>query len=189
MIGRTFTFCFKIAYTDFGTLLVVIYDVIKSMIMQLMIILLQILIWPMKPHDLSLYKIWSYLDQLKQSYGPMKLEDFLLCYVGKWACGHSFAHQHGCRNINVWKFLKFWTAVTLVYIGTSTRNLQRPFEMGLSTLCKNFVQKSLIKIFDDVIANQEFQFYEQIANQNGWRAVCPLVNTAQGMVYGPSYLK
>ena len=26
--------------------------------------------------------------------------------IGKWAGGHSLAHQHGCRNINVWRLSK-----------------------------------------------------------------------------------
>ena len=41
-------------------------------------------------------------------FGPMvtelwatEAENFLLCYVRKWAGGHS------CRNINVWRFSKF----------------------------------------------------------------------------------
>ena len=40
-------------------------------------------------------------------FGPMKivkLDNFLLCYIGKWVGGHSFAHQHGSRNINLWRF-------------------------------------------------------------------------------------
>ena len=48
-----------------------------------------------------LYEICSYLDKHNQSYWPKKMENFLLCYVGKWVDGHSFAYQHGCRNINV----------------------------------------------------------------------------------------
>ena len=43
---------------------------------------------------------------MKQSYSPKKLEDFLLCNMGKWAGMHYFPCQHGCRNINVWKFSK-----------------------------------------------------------------------------------
>ena len=73
------------------------------------------------------------------SYRQKKLENFLLCYVRKWAGGCSFAH--GCRNINVWRFSKLWTAVTFAFIGVSTWNLQRSFKMELLTLCKYFVQK------------------------------------------------
>ena len=28
----------------------------------------------------------------------------MVCYMGKWAGGHPFAYQHGCCNINVWRF-------------------------------------------------------------------------------------
>ena len=44
-----------------------------------------------------------------------KLENFLLCYIGKWAGGRSLAHQHGCCNINAWRFSKPWTAVTFTF--------------------------------------------------------------------------
>ena len=57
------------------------YDVIKNMIMQIMINLPKILIWPIRPYNVSLYQILTYLDQ--QSYGPKKFENCLLCYMGK----------------------------------------------------------------------------------------------------------
>ena len=41
---------------------------------------------------------------MKTEFRPKKLKNFLLCYMGKWAGGRSFAHQHGCHNINVWRF-------------------------------------------------------------------------------------
>ena len=44
---------------------------------------------------------------------------------------------------------------TFAFIGVSTWNLQRSLKMELFTLRQNFVQKSLIQIFDDVIANYE----------------------------------
>ena len=77
------------------------YDVNKNLIKQIRINLLQILIWPIRPYSLSLYHIWTYLDQWKQIYGPKKLENFLLCYMRKWVGGHSFAHEYGCHNISV----------------------------------------------------------------------------------------
>ena len=55
------------------------------MIMQIMINLPQILTWLIRPHSVSLYQILSCLDQQKQSYGPKKLEDFLLLHMGNWA--------------------------------------------------------------------------------------------------------
>ena len=134
------------------------YDVIKNMIIQITTNLLYILKWAIRSYKVSLYKIQSHLDQQKQSYGSKKLEkleDFLLCYMGKRAGRLSFAHQHGYCNINVWRFFKLWTAATLACIGISTWNLQRDFKMGLITLRKNFVKMSLISIFDDIIANQE----------------------------------
>ena len=70
------------------------YDVIKNMTMQIMINLPQILLWPIRPYNVSLYQLWTYLDQRKQSYGPKKLENFLLCYMGRWAGKQSFAYQH-----------------------------------------------------------------------------------------------
>ena len=45
------------------------------MAMQIMINLPQIFIWPIRPYNVSLYQIWTYLDQWKQSCGP--LEPFL----------------------------------------------------------------------------------------------------------------
>ena len=43
----------------------------------------------------------KFLDQSKQSYGPKKLEHFLLCNIEKWIGGHSFAHwpQYKCVEI------------------------------------------------------------------------------------------
>ena len=35
------------------------------------------------------------LDKWKESYGPKKLENFLLPHMGKWVGGHSFAHENG----------------------------------------------------------------------------------------------
>ena len=46
------------------------YDVIKDLIMQIMVKLPQILIWPTTSYNGFLYQIWSYLDERKQSYGP-----------------------------------------------------------------------------------------------------------------------
>ena len=42
------------------------YDVIKNMIMQTMINLVQILIWTTRLYNASLYQIRSYLDQTKR---------------------------------------------------------------------------------------------------------------------------
>ena len=39
------------------------YNVIKSMIMQIMTNLPQILVWPIRPQNVSLYRISSYLKQ------------------------------------------------------------------------------------------------------------------------------
>ena len=51
-------------------------------------------------------------------FGPRKTElqakkfgKFSIMLYGKWAGRHSFAHHHGCRNVNVWRFPKIWTAV------------------------------------------------------------------------------
>ena len=88
--------------------------------------------------------LWDYVIDflcLQLCYGPKKLDIFLLCYMGKWAGRHSFANQHGCRKINVWRFSKLWIAVTLAFFGISTRNLQRPFKKGLFTSFENFVRK------------------------------------------------
>ena len=64
-------------------------------------------------------------------FGPLKTElrvkeveefSIQLRYMGKWA--GSFAHQHGCLNIHVWRFSKLKTglrtAVTFAFIGIST---------------------------------------------------------------------
>ena len=40
--------------------------------------------------------------------------------VGKWDGGRSLAHEHGCRNINVQRFSKLWTAVTFTFICVSS---------------------------------------------------------------------
>ena len=57
-----------------------------------------------------------------KSFGPTKTElrakevgEFSLCYMGK-----RDAHQHGCRNINVWIISKLRTAVTFAFIGVLT---------------------------------------------------------------------
>ena len=113
----------------------------ENIILGIMINLPQIFISPIKPYNASLYQIWSYFDKWKQSYGPKKLENFLLYHMGKWAAGNSFAHQHGYHNINVWRFSELLTAVTLAFMGISTWNLQRYFKMQLLTLFKNFVTK------------------------------------------------
>ena len=72
------------------------------MIMQIMINLLQILIWPIGPYKMS------FLPNLKlfgptetASYRPKKLDKILLCYMGKWTGGHSYAYQNGCHDVNV----------------------------------------------------------------------------------------
>ena len=57
------------------------------MTVQIMINLLQI----------SIYL--SYLEQRQQSNRSKKLNNFLLCHMGTWAGGHSFAYQHSCHNI------------------------------------------------------------------------------------------
>ena len=44
---------------------------------------------------------------IKQSYGPKKLENFFLYYMGEWAGGDAFAHKHGYRNINAWRVSNF----------------------------------------------------------------------------------
>ena len=73
------------------------YDVIKNMIIQIIINVLQILVWAIRRYNVPLYEIWSHLDQGRQSYGSKKLKDFL--YFVIWE--NEFAHQHGCHNINV----------------------------------------------------------------------------------------
>ena len=44
-------------------------------------------------------------------FRPMKTEllakgvgEFSVMLYGKWADGHSFVHQHGCHNLNLWRF-------------------------------------------------------------------------------------
>ena len=59
------------------------YDVIKILSMQIVVNLLQMLIWPIRPYDMSLYQIWSYLDLWKQSYGQKKSDIFSVMLYGK----------------------------------------------------------------------------------------------------------
>ena len=54
------------------------------MIMQIMINLLQILIWPIGPCKMYFHQISSYLGQRKKSYRPKQLDEFFLCNMGKW---------------------------------------------------------------------------------------------------------
>ena len=119
------------------------YDVIRNMTMQIMTNLPQILLWPVRPYSASLYQFWTYWDQWKPSYGPKKLENFLLCYMAKWAGRCSFAYQHGCCNINVWKFSVLWTAVSLafsVYRPDTCRGLSKPGYLHcIKILSKNIV--------------------------------------------------
>ena len=76
---------------------------------------------PVRRCNMALYQIWSHLDHRKQSSGAKKLQNFLLCNAGKWAVGHSYAHQHGGRNmiINVWRFSKRWISITFAFIRIS----------------------------------------------------------------------
>ena len=69
------------------------YDVIKNMIVEIIINLLKILIWNIGSYSVSLYQIYSHLDKRKQTYRSQKLENFLLCYMGKWLL------QHKCMQI------------------------------------------------------------------------------------------
>ena len=62
-----------------------------------------------------------------KSFGPTKTElrakevgESSVMLYGKMGCGRSLAHHHGCRNINVWRFLELRTAVTFAFIGVST---------------------------------------------------------------------
>ena len=59
--------------------------------------------------------------QMKTELRVKEVEEFsiqLSYMIGKLAS--SFAHQHSCLNINVWKFSKLGTAVTLAFICIST---------------------------------------------------------------------
>ena len=69
-----------------------------------------------------------------KSFRPTKTEfqakevgEFSVMLYGKMGWGRSLAHQHGCCNITVWRFLKLWTAITfvyfLVYLPESCRDL------------------------------------------------------------------
>ena len=62
-----------------------------------------------------------------------EVEEFSITLYGKM-------DWWGCCNINVQRFSKLWTAVTLAFIGISSWNLQRYtyFKMGLFTLY-NFI--------------------------------------------------
>ena len=48
-----------------------------------------------------------------KSFGPTKTElwakevgEFSIALYGKMSWGRSLAYQHGCRNVNVWRFSK-----------------------------------------------------------------------------------
>ena len=62
----------------------------KNMVMQILINFIQILVWPVRSsYRLSLYQfevIWTYANVI-WTYGPKKLQNFLLCYMGKWTGG------------------------------------------------------------------------------------------------------
>ena len=55
----------------------------KNLIMQIIINLLQILIQPKRPYNVSLYEIWSYVEQWTQSYGRKKFGEFFITLYGK----------------------------------------------------------------------------------------------------------
>ena len=61
--------------------------------------------------------------------------------MGKWAGGHSFARQHGCRNINVQRFSKLWTAITLDFIDVSTWTSRDTLKWGYLHFVKILVRK------------------------------------------------
>ena len=55
----------------------------------------------------------------------------------KWhlrAGGHSFAFQQGCRIINIWRFIKLWTAATLAFIATVCPIKVHKFEIKIFVL-------------------------------------------------------
>ena len=98
--------------------------------MQIIINLLQILIRPTACPCTKFEVIWTSEHRVmgKRSW-------IIFCYV-IWENG-----LVGVLHINVWRFSKLWTVVTLAFIGLSTWNLQRLSKTGLSTLCKNSVKK------------------------------------------------
>ena len=74
-----------------------------------------------------------FVPNLKSS-GPMKtelwakkLENFVLCCMGKWAGVHSFANEHDCHNITVYgdllKFEQPYFLHLLVYRSEPCREL------------------------------------------------------------------
>ena len=63
---------------------------------------------------------WKSTGPMKTEFnGLKKLENVLLCYMGKSAGAHCFAYKHGCCNTNLWRFSKLLTATALALIGVS----------------------------------------------------------------------
>ena len=69
-----------------------------------------------------------------KSFRPTKTEfqakevgEFSVMLYGKMGWGRSLAHQHGCCNINVWRFLKLWTAITFVFFWCIYLNIAEIF--------------------------------------------------------------
>ena len=116
-------------------------------------------------YHVSLYQIWNYLDQWQQSYGRKYLENF---YYVMWENS-----QHGCCNINVWRFFKLWTAVTLEFISISTWNLQRLFKAGLITSRQTFVKKVVNFLMISLQTKNRGVLKKA---QRYWKSFCSLLN-------------
>ena len=90
-----------------------LYGVIKNMIMQIMINLPQILIWPMRPQKVSVPNL-KLFGSIKTELLAKEVGESSIMLYGKMGWGHSVAYQHGCRNINVWRSSKLWTTLEFI---------------------------------------------------------------------------
>ena len=121
------------------------------MIMQIMIDLSQVLIWPTKRVSVPNLK----------SFVPTKIElrakevgEFSIMLYGKMGYGRSLAHHHGCRNINVWRFSKTERPYLLHLLVDRSGTCRSLSKWDYLHSVKILSKKSQIQFFDDVIANQ-----------------------------------
>ena len=86
---------------------------------------------------------------MKTELEAREVGEFSLCHVGKWVDGHSFAYQreNGCRNINVWRYLKLNRYKSCIYTYINLK-LAGTLKNGAINIVQGFCckKKKLIKI-------------------------------------------
>ena len=97
-----------------------------------------------------------------KSFGPTNTElqakevgEFSVMIYGKMGWGRSLAQQDGCCKINVWRSTKNLNSRNFCIYWCINLKLAEIFKYRVIYIVLKFCKKSLIQIFDDVIANHE----------------------------------